>query len=363
MTRPTRRIAALCAAVTFAALPACAQTGDAMALQAGEDAGAPNLDGLLADVTAALSTEPALPVAETVTSSAIDAAVYDGGLLPGDRSAVTAKVQIMLDRVGISPGVIDGIRGGMSSSAIAAFERRAGLPEDGELDLTVWQALGGDADVAVMGTHVVTAEDLAQVTGPVPSDYADKALEDYLGYATAAEALAEQFHMDEGFLQLLNPDSGFAVGDTIAVVAPQTNLTGAAATVVIDKRTRRLIAQDEYGAVLANYPVAVGSTETPSPEGTWTVNVVAREPEYTYNPAINFQQGDNTDILTIPPGPNGPVGRVWIDLSRDSYGIHGTPEPASLFSAQSHGCVRMTNWDAMELADMVGPGTVVTFLE
>ncbi|MDN3713204.1 L,D-transpeptidase [Paracoccus cavernae] len=134
--------------------------------------------------------------------------------------------------------------------------------------------------------------------------------------------------------------------------------------IIVDKATRRVAAYDAKGNMVADYPATVGSTTTPSPHGTHTVDAVALNPTYTYNPAKNFKQGDNDRVLLVPPGPNGPVGDVWIDLSEPTYGIHGTATPSRLFVNQSYGCVRLTNWDARELAHMVKARvTVVEFLD
>jgi lipoprotein-anchoring transpeptidase ErfK/SrfK len=85
-------------------------------------------------------------------------------------------------------------------------------------------------------------------------------------------------------------------------------------------------------------------------------------PEYTYNPKVNFQQCDNGKVLPLPPGPNGPGGTVWIDLSEPTFGIHGTPEPSRIDKTGSHGCVRLTNWDAEELAKLLAEDVPVKFL-
>jgi lipoprotein-anchoring transpeptidase ErfK/SrfK len=293
----------------------------------------------------------------------VEAATLDGrGDLPEGQSALTLKVQVLLDRAGISPGIVDGWKGGMSESAIRAFERREGFAEDGVLDSAVWEALQGDGG-PILGQYVVTEEDHARLKDSLPEDYAALAQMEWLGYTSAAEAIAEAFHMDEDFLREMNPGSAFAVGDRIVVAQPGAARQAEVARIEIDKPNGRLVALDAEGRMVANYPVAVGSAQTPSPSGTHEVRAVAVEPTYSYRPDKNFQQGDNDAPLTLPPGPNGPVGLVWIDLSKPTYGLHGTPDPASLFSAQSHGCVRMTNWDALELARMVGPGVEAEFIE
>lgn len=294
-------------------------------------------------------------------AASIDAATYENGPLPEGQSALTAKLQALLDRAGISPAVIDGYKGGMTRSALRAFERRAGLAVDGVLDPEVWQALGGPQADSVTQRYRITEEDVSGLSDPLPEDYAKLAELDRMGYVRVSEKLAERFHMDEDFLRGLNPDAAFRAGETISVMAPGANASGKVARIVVHKGRSRLTAHDAQGAILADYPVTVGSDQTPSPSGTVEVVAVAIDPTYSYNPDVNFQQGDNTEPLTLPPGPNGPVGSVWIDLSEPTYGLHGTDEPAELFRSQSHGCVRMTNWDARELADMVDAGVTVFF--
>ncbi|MGE0283937.1 MAG: L,D-transpeptidase, partial [Rhizobiaceae bacterium] len=130
-----------------------------------------------------------------------------------------------------------------------------------------------------------------------------------------------------------------------------------------DKANTQVLAYDAYNKLIAAYPASIGSSDTPSPMGTHEVSRIAFNPEYTYNPKLNFKQGNNDKILTIPPGPNGPVGTIWIALDKPTYGVHGTPEPSKIGKTQSHGCVRLTNWDANELAKMVTAGVTVEFLE
>ena len=151
------------------------------------------------------------------------------------------------------------------------------------------------------------------------------------------------------------------VGETIRVVAPGNNARRKVHYVVADKSRKQVRAYDRNGALVAAYPATIGSTATPSPSGKVEVTRIALDPNYTYNPKINFRQGDNNKVLTIPPGPNGPVGSVWIALSKPTYGIHGTPNPDKIGKTNSHGCIRLTNWDAKELAGLISKGVVVEF--
>lgn len=307
---------------------------------------------------------PDLAQAAPVTAEAIEAATYSGGALPPGQNALTVKVQVMLDRSGISPGVIDEIKGGMSRSAIAAFERRSGLPADGVMDAQVWAALQPYAGAAMTADYTITEADASELTRFIPTDYIEKANMTSLGYTSVAEKLGERFHMDENFIETLNPGIPLVAGSVIKVIAPSKPLRAKVTRIFVDKGTNRVSAYDASGHMVVNYPATIGSADTPSPSGVHTVRAVAMNPEYTYNPSINFTQGDNKSVLTLPPGPNGPVGSVWIALSKPTYGLHGTPSPSRLFVSKSHGCVRLTNWDADELAHMVQPGvTTVEFLE
>lgn len=297
------------------------------------------------------------------TAQDIRSANYEDGALPEGQTGLAVTVQVLLDRAGISPGVIDGWKGGMTESALRAFEEREGLTVDGVMDAEVWQALGGPDAAPVLQDYTITAEDMQGLSDPLPEDYAKLAELERIGYTSVAERLAERFHMDEEFLKALNPQAKFTEGETITVTDPGSDLETAIERITVNAETRRLTAYGPDGKVIGDYPVTVGSAQTPSPSGTHEVVAVAIDPTYSYNPDVNFQQGDNDAPLTLPPGPNGPVGSVWIDLSKPTYGIHGTADPASLFTERSHGCVRMTNWDAQELAHLVSPGVTVEFLQ
>ena len=270
------------------------------------------------------------------------------------------RLQVLLDRAGASPGVIDGFDGDNVRKATLAFETMGGFPADGQLDSDVILAL--DNNEPVVGTYEIVADDVSAIVAPIPSDYAEMAQRDFLGYTSVPEELGERFHMDVDLLSALNPGATFTAGETIAVAAYGPDLTGEVARIEADKTMRQVRAYDAEDRLIAAYPATIGSEDNPSPSGTHIVEGVAPMPNYTYNPKINFQQGDNTSVLTIPPGPNGPVGSMWIDLSEPTFGIHGTPEPSKIDKTGSHGCVRLTNWDANELAKMVKPGVPVVFL-
>ena len=222
-------------------------------------------------------------------------------------------------------------------------------------------ASGGDPFI----NYTLTAADVAgSFVASIPEDYGEKAKLERLNYTSVTEMLAERFHMDEGYLKALNPNANFSrVGTIIRVANVGQPATRQVARIVADKGRKQVFAYDADNKLVVSYPATIGSTDTPSPSGTHLVSRVVLDPDYTYNPDVNFKQGDNSKILTIPPGPNGPVGSVWIALDKPTYGVHGTPDPSKIGKTESHGCVRLTNWDAQELAKLVKPGVPVEFVE
>lgn len=291
---------------------------------------------------------------------------------PGDQSDAPAmpdplivKLQVLLDRASVSPGVIDGFEGENVSKAIAAFEREHGLPEDGKLDADVFSALDTKPASPVLVRYTITAKDLAgPFVASIPGDYGEWAKMDLSGYTSPQEMFAERFHMDEDLLAALNPDVDFSSEGTQIVVADPGDDRQQAelARIEVDRARGSLRAYDANGNEVLFYPATIGSLDNQSPSGTHTVQAVAPDPVYYYRPDVNFQQGDNDKPLEIPPGPNNPVGSTWIDLSEPTYGIHGTPEPAKIDKTFSHGCVRLTNWDVAELSRLVKKGLTVQFV-
>lgn len=275
-----------------------------------------------------------------------------------------AALQVLLDRKGASPGVIDGRFGSNVDKALAAYRALTGdnlKSTDAEGVRKRLAESGGDA----FADYQITAEDAA---GPyiasVPEDYSAKAKLDRMSFTSVTEMLAERFHMDEAYLKALNPEANFNRPGTIIKVANFGQLASTPVVrIIADKGRKQVRAYDAAGKLVVVYPATIGSSDTPSPTGIHAVSRVALDPNYTYNPKINFKQGENNQVLTIPPGPNGPVGSVWIALDKPTYGIHGTPEPSKIGKTESHGCVRLTNWDARELAKLVKPGVPVEFVE
>lgn len=313
---------------------------------------------------AALSAASAAALSK---ESVNNARFEEGQAVPaGEQSPLVFKLQALLDRAHSSPGVLDGYWGENVEKALTAYGKMKGLETDGKLDAEVWQTLGGDAADPVVIDYEITEAD---VEGPfveaIPSDWREMAEMDRLAYTSPAELFSEKFHMEIDALKALNPDADFGeVGTKIMVAAVRDSApSGKVTRIEADKAMAQVRGYDAEDKLVVAYPATIGSDENPSPSGTWEVTSIAVGPTYHYRPDENFQVGGIEEPLVLPPGPNNPVGTVWIDLSKETYGIHGTPEPALIGKESSHGCVRLTNWDAEELAKLVEEGATVEFVE
>ncbi|MBC2883781.1 L,D-transpeptidase [Ochrobactrum sp. CM-21-5] len=275
-----------------------------------------------------------------------------------------AAYQVLLDRAGASPGVIDGRSGSNVDKAAAAYGEITGKfvdPSDEAAVNAELEATGG----APFTEYAITNEDVGrQYVASIPEDYAHKAQLPAMAYTSITEMLGEKFHIDQAYLREINPGVNFnQPGSVIKIPNLGKPARTKVARIIADKGRKQVRGYDESGKLVVAYPSTIGSSDNPSPSGLVQVERIAINPNYTYNPKINFKQGNNDKVLTIPPGPNGPVGTVWIALSKPTYGIHGTPEPSRIGKTSSHGCVRLTNWDAEELAKLVKAGVTVEFTE
>jgi lipoprotein-anchoring transpeptidase ErfK/SrfK len=315
----------------------------------------------------------------TLTADSIENAQWSGSLA-GRSSPVVLKAEILLDRAKYSPGDIDGRDGENFKKALRAYQQHNEINPTGKLDQATWDALVKTSDQPILRSYTIAASDeQGPFVDKIPQQYDAMASLKRLGYRSPQQLLAEKFHMSEDLLARINPGTNFdreGTQITVANVTPIEVVDGLAAKdrgnsgegakaerVEVDKSARVVRALGPQGQLLAFYPASIGSTEKPAPSGHFTVRSVSVNPTYRYNPEYAFKGQRTRRPVTVAPGPKNPVGLVWIDLSAKSYGIHGTPTPQNVSKTESHGCIRLTNWDALALAKLVRKGTPVDFID
>ncbi|MBF9150029.1 L,D-transpeptidase family protein [Novosphingobium jiangmenense] len=330
-----------------------------------------------------------------------------------DAARPVMQAQVVLERLGFAPGIIDGKTGLSTTNAVSGFQKANGLPVTGKFDEATMKALSRWSNIAA--TRVVTIPDdfAAGRYEPLPKDPAQQAKLSEIGYTSLEEKLAERFHTTAEVLRGLNPAiarqaaahaaamqqrkaqnpptanplppepyrAGLQLrvpntgGDRIdpskvdnkgwlATLATLgvSNAQPEASRIVVSKSKGTLEAYDKADKLVAVFTVTTGSSHDPLPLGDWKINGTSYNPEFSYDASLFWDVPDSKGEHLLPPGPNGPVGVAWIDLSKEHYGIHGTPEPQTIGRAESHGCVRLTNWDAARLAQMVTGSTKVSFV-
>lgn len=329
------------------------------------------------DTTAAISEAPASSAQPSTTVNKTTPAVKASWTLDGLNNAqwyenigkgqfpVYARAHVMLNNAHASPGAIDGSSGKNTLKAIASFQQINGLKATGILTRETWDALvANQGSKPAFIEYTLTDADLkGPYAASIPHDYALQSKMKGLYYTRVTEMLGEKFHMDEEFLKKLNPKATFKkAGEKLIVANIRNEVPEDIHLIVAHKGAKQLYLFNSRNQMIGSFPATIGSSDTPSPTGTYKVTSVAPNPWYSYSPS-NFVQGNNLKRLSLPPGPNGPVGNIWIGLSKKSFGIHGTPNPSAISKTASHGCIRLTNWDANDLGKKVKAGVTVKFLE
>ena len=379
-------------------------------------------DGTQADANATQAPADAI-VAAQVSPSADPLSAHDGAVpaqeIPDSEPRPVMQAQVVLDRLGFTPGVVDGKPGLSTRNAVSGFQEANGLTVTGQLDAATKAALAQYQTIPATRVVTIPADFAAGPFVKIPKGPEDQAKLTALGYESLDEKLAERFHTTVATLKLLNPGgrpagapkpggltaspslsatpalapkpsatdapiSVFSAGQQIRVpnvggdaIASGTNSDAAwqatlamlgvgseqpkAARIVVSKKKGTLKAYDAAGKLIAVYTATMGSTHDPLPLGNWGITGIGHNPKFHYNPDLFWDAKAGSEKATLPAGPNGPVGVVWIDLTKEHYGIHGTPHPETIGRAESHGCVRLTNWDVARLAQMVSTRTKVSF--
>lgn len=328
---------------------------------------------------ACLAIASLCPVAASAEGTKTAAAGLDRSIL---------HVQVILDHLGFSPGVLDGRAGKSLTAALKGFQESRGLKISGAIDKPTLQALYPYRSLRPTETLALTAETLSgPYTNPLPKDPAEQAKLPQLGYRNAMEKLAEMFHTrPEVLIELNSPQTKLTPGTKVVFpnALPSSRNYDAklpelwrktladlnvdatqpqGVKVVVDKSDEVLRVLDKDGKLVAQFMATMGSSHDPLPIGKWTIKGASYNPPFHYNPDLFWDAKDSAKAAKLPAGPNGPVGVIWLDLSKPHYGIHGTPTPETIGRAESHGCIRLTNWDAARLSMMVKPGTPAVFQE
>jgi lipoprotein-anchoring transpeptidase ErfK/SrfK len=277
--------------------------------------------------------------------------------------ASTLELQVELHRHGFSCGSIDGVAGAQTAAALRAVQRAAGIADTGILDAATRQYVRLTAPA--LGEYRFTAIELGGLH-PVPDTWLGKSQMTEMGYASALELVSERFHAHPNLIRRLNPDVDWsAVLPGRKVVVPAADhvvISGKAVQIVISLGAHELEVLDELSRPIAHFPVSIARMAEKRPVGELHVTVIIPNPDYTFDPDLFPESAEGRELgrrLVIPPGPNNPVGLVWIGLDRPGYGIHGTPEPENIGRTESHGCFRLANWDALTLEGLVQVGMPV----
>jgi lipoprotein-anchoring transpeptidase ErfK/SrfK len=303
------------------------------------------------------------PVARSLAGNEIEDSTKTDAVGPGATGPRVTRAQILLDRARFSPGEIDGVYGEDFGIAVKGYQENHGLKPTGTIDTQMWRLLNSDTGPLLL-TYTITQADEKGPFRPTPADVQEKAKMKWLGFETPEEELGERVHSSPKLLAELNPGKKLdTAGERITVPSVRRAAVRMALRVVVSKSKRTVIAYGGGDKELAQYPATMGGVHDPLPIGHWTITSVVRYPWFHYDPEHFWNANPKEAKAVLPPGPKSPVGVAWLGLSKEHYGIHGTPDPGHIRHGESAGCIRMTNWDVEDLSHMVRRGTPVVLEE
>ncbi len=273
-------------------------------------------------------------------------------------------LQVLLDRQNLSCNCVDGMWGARTEIALVTWQTLNGQPVTGVPDAAVLQALGGTTNIFTR--YTVTEADLTNGIAAVPAEWDERARLPALKYETVQEMLAEKGHTSQRAIERLNPGVAWPnppAGTEVVLPECSASVPAKAGSVRIALARMEITVFDADGRLVALFPCSIARDKSRRPAGELCVKNVAPNPTYLYDPQLFVPGGPKTSKLVIPPGPNNPVGLAWVGLSLQGYGVHGTPLPENIGRAESHGCFRLSNWNAVKLVKMVRPGVPVVVEE
>jgi lipoprotein-anchoring transpeptidase ErfK/SrfK len=303
------------------------------------------------------------PALRSPAANGIEDSTKTDAVGPGAKGPRVARAQILLDRARFSPGEIDGVYGDNFGVAVRGYQESHGLKPTGTIDAEMWGLLNSDAGPLLL-TYAITQADEKGPFLPLPVEVQEKAKLKWLGFEMPEEGLGERFHISPKLLAELNPGKKLdTAGERITVPNVRRAVVRLALRVVVSKSKHTVIAYGAGGKELVQYPTTIGDSHDPLPIGHWTIVGIVHYPWFNWDPKLLWNVDKTLAKAELAPGPNNPVGVAWIGLSKQDYGIHGTPEPGNIGHGVSDGCIRLTNWDVDDLSHMVRRGTPVDLEE